>query len=103
MQEYLGWPSTQEYINIINGNEIRNIDVTVNDIKREPTQCLRGKMTRRRTLSHDTLEFLQQPLPIELYDKRIELFIDLYKFAGTWFIIIESSRIKYIDIEVIAT
>ena len=49
LQEYLGWPSTQEYINIINGNEIRNVDVAVDDIKRalllfgEPTACLRGK------------------------------------------------------------
>ena len=106
LQEYLGWPSTQEYINIINGNEIRNADVTVDDIKRaltlfgEPTACLRGKMTRRRPLSHDTLEFVQQPLPIQLHDKRVELYVDLYKFAGTWFIIMESSRIKYIDIEV---
>ena len=83
LQEYLGWPSTQEYINIINGNEIRNINITEDDIKRaialygEPTQCLRGKMTRRRPLSHDTLEFLQQPLPIDLHDKRIQLFLDL--------------------------
>ena len=106
LQEYLGWPSTQEYINIINGNEIRNVDVTVDDIKRalilygEPTACLKGKMTRRRPLSHDTMDFLQQPLPIQLLDKRVELYIDLYKFAGVWFIIMESSRIKYIEIEV---
>ena len=106
LQEYLGWPSTKEFVNIINGNEIRNINITVDDIKRalvlygEPTQCIRGKMTRRRPMSHDTMEFLQQPLPIELHDKRIELFLDLFKFAGTWFIIIESSRIKYVDIEV---
>lgn len=97
LQEYLGWPSTQEYINIINGNGIRNADVTVDDIKRaltlfgEPTACLRGKMTRRRPLPHDTLEFVQQPLPIQLHDKRVELYVDLYKFAGTWFIIMESS------------
>ena len=108
LQEYLGWPSTQEFINIINGNEIRNIDITIDDIKRalvlygEPTQCIRGKLTRRRPLPHDTMEFLQQPLPIELYDKRIELFLDLFKFAGTWFIIIESSRIKYVDIDVMS-
>ena len=32
----------------------------------------------------------------------MELFIDLYKFAGTWFLIMESSWIKYIEIEVAA-
>ena len=78
----------------------------VDDIKRaltlfgEPTACLRGKMTRRKPLPHDTLEFVQQPLPIQLHDKRLELYVDLFKFAGTWFIIMESSRIKYIEIEV---
>ena len=83
LQEYHGWPSTQEFINIINGNKIRIIEVTLDDIKRsvklygEPIQCLREKINRRRPLqgcplSHDTLDFLQQPLLVELYDKRVE-------------------------------
>jgi len=53
LQEYLGCPSTQEFINIMNGNEIRNININVDDIKRAinlyglPTPCLKGKMKRR--------------------------------------------------------
>jgi len=59
LQEYLGWASTQE-LYIINGNNIRNININVNDIKKGihlygmPTPCLKGKMKRRRPLSHDT-------------------------------------------------
>ena len=32
LQEYLGWPSIEELIKIVRGNEGRNIDVTVDDI-----------------------------------------------------------------------
>ena len=51
LQEYLEWPSTTEFIDIISGNEICNVDFTVDDVKSEPTPCLKGKMTRRRTKS----------------------------------------------------
>jgi len=56
-------------------------------------------MKRRRPRSHDTLDFLQQPLPVEIYEKRVELHIDIFKFGSIHFIIIESSRVKYIDVE----
>ena len=105
LQEYLGWPSIQDFIKIINGNEIRNVNINVDDIKRAihlygiPAPCLKGKMKRRRPLSHDTLDFLQQPLPVEIHEKRVELYVDIFKFGGIHFMLIESSRIKYIDVE----
>ena len=34
VQEYLGWPSIEEFLQIVRGNEGSNIDVTVDDIKR---------------------------------------------------------------------
>ena len=119
VQEYLGWPSVEEYLDIVRGNEIRNCDVTVDDIKRMlklfgvPTAYIRGRMTRRKPLKHDPLENLQEPLPVELDDKRVEqeplpvelddkrveLFIDLFKFASIYFMLQESSRIKYVQID----
>ena len=54
LQEYLGWPSIQEFLKIVRGNEGINIDVNVDDIKRAvhlygiPSAYLKGRMTRRR-------------------------------------------------------
>jgi len=45
------------------------------------------------------LDFLQQPLPVEIYDKRVELYIDIFKLGGIHFMQIESGRFKYIDVE----
>ena len=105
VQEYLGWPSIEEFLQIVRGNEGSNIDVTVDDIKRAvylygiPTPYLRGRATRRRPLKHDPLDNLKDPLPIELHEKRLELYIDIFKFAGVYFLLMESSRVKYVSIE----
>ena len=56
-------------------------------------------MTRRRPLKHDTMDYIRDPLPIELHDKRLELYIDKFKFGGVHFLLMESSQIRYIDIE----
>ena len=34
VQEFLGWPSIEDFLQIVRGNEGSNIDVTVDDIKR---------------------------------------------------------------------
>jgi len=97
VQEFLSWPSVEEFLQIVRGNEGQNIDVTVDDIKRAvhlygiPTPYLRGRTTRRRPLKHDSLENFQEPLPLEL--------IDIFKFAGVYFLLMESSRVKYVSIE----
>ena len=109
LQEYLGWPSVDEFIKIVQRNEAKNININVDDIKRAvhlygiPSPYLKGRMTRRRPLRQDQLDFLQSPLPVELYDKRIELYMDIFYFGGMKFIIMESSRIKYIEIESISS
>ena len=33
VQEYLGWPSTKDFMDMIGGNNILNIDLTLDDIK----------------------------------------------------------------------
>jgi len=107
VQEFLGWPSVEDFLQIVRGNEGRNIDVTFDDIKRAvhlygiPTPYLRGRTTRRRPLKHDPLENFQEPLPLELHDKRLELYIDIFKFAGVYFLLMESSRVKYVSIPLI--
>ena len=61
MQEFLAWPSTQEFMKIVEGNQLRNCDITVDDIKRvsdlfgEPVPFLKGRMTRRRPLKDNPL------------------------------------------------
>ena len=105
VQEFLGWPSVDEYIEIVRGNKIWNFNITIDDIKRSvdlygvPTPYLHGYMTRRCPLKHDPLDHLQEPLPIELHDKRIELYMDLFKFLGVYFMLMESARIKYVQID----
>ena len=42
-------------------------------------------------MQHDTLAHIQEPLPIELHDKSIELYMDIFKFAGVYFLLIESA------------
>ena len=37
-------------------------------------------------------------LPAEIHNKRINLFIDIFKIAGVKFFICESSRIQYVEI-----
>ncbi len=97
--------SVEEVLQIVRGNEGRNIDVTVDDIKRAahlygiPTPYLRGRAARRRPLKHDPLENLKDPLPIELHDTHLELYIDIFKFAGVYFLLMESSLVKYVSIE----
>ena len=109
LQEYLGWPSIEEFLKIVRGNEGVNIDVNVDDIKRAvhlygiPSAYLKGRMTRRRPLKHDTLDSIHEPLPVNLYDKRLEIYIDIFKFGGLHFMLIESSRVKYVDIEYVAS
>ena len=61
LQEFLAWPSTAEFIDIIRKNQLKNCDVTIDDIKRavylygEPVPYLQGRMTRRRPLKDDPL------------------------------------------------
>ena len=105
MQEFLSWPSTQEFLEIVAGNQLRNCDLTVDDIKQtaflygEPVPYLQGSMTRRRPLKDDPLSCLQTPLPMELHDKRLELYIDIFHSQGCQFLLMESSRVKYEDID----
>ena len=34
MQEFLAWPSTKDFIDIVEGNFLRNYDINTDDIKR---------------------------------------------------------------------
>ena len=105
LQEFLAWPSTAEFIEIIPKNQLKNCDVTIDDIKRavylygEPVPYLQGRMTRRRPLKDDPLSRLQTPLPLELHEKRIELYIDIFHFKKCQFLLMESGRIKYVEIK----
>ena len=105
MQEFLAWPSTKEFMEIVQGNFLRNCDVNTDDIKRalylygEPVPYLQGRMTRRKPLKDDPLARLQSPLPAELHEKRIELYIDIFHFKQCQFILMESDRIKYVEIK----
>ena len=67
------------------------------------TAYLKGRMTRRRPLKHDTLDSIHEPLPVNLHDKRLEMYIDIFKFGGLHFLLMESSRVKYVDIEYVAS
>ena len=49
-------------------------------------------------MKYDSLDHLQEPLPIELNDKRLELFMDIFNFCGVQFLLMESSRVKYVEI-----
>ena len=103
--EFLEWPSTQEFMEIVAGNLLRNCDLTVHDAKQaiflygEPVLYLQGCMTRRRPLKDNPLSRLQTPFPLELHEKRIELYIDIFHFMGCQFLLQESSRVKYVDID----
>ena len=87
LQEYLGWPSIEEFLKIVRGNEARNIDIIVDNIKSAvhlygiPSPYLRGRMRRHRPMKYDSLDHLQEPLPIELNHKRLELFMDIFNFG----------------------
>ena len=52
-------------------------------------------------MKHDPLDNLKEPLPLELNDKRLELYIDIFKFAGVCFLLMESNGVKHISIEYI--
>ena len=105
LQEFLAWPSTLEYLEIIRSNSLKNCDVTVDDIKRsvilygEPVPYLQGRMTRKRPLRDDPLSRLLSPLPLELHEKRIELYVDIFHFQKCQFLLMESGRIKYVEIK----
>ena len=101
-QEYFDWWSTRAFIDMIGENNIINIDLTVDDIKRadyiygKPVPLCKGNMTRQSPTSHEIMA--QEPFPHELHDKRIDLYMDIFHFGGCLLFMIESGHIYYVEI-----
>ena len=101
-QELLGWPSTAEYLRIVDNNLVSNCDINADDIKRslaiygEPLPVLKGKMTRKTPKSHG--ELVKLPLPEELHEKRIDLYVDVFYTAGQAFLLAKSGRIQFYSV-----
>ena len=104
VQEYLAWPSTSELIKMVNNNEIQHLDLTADDIRRavfiygEAVPYLQGRMTNRRPLKANPIAKPQQPLPSTLHETRLDLYLDIFTFQGCQFLLIESSRVKFLDV-----
>ena len=106
-QEILGWPSTAQFKAIVANNLVTNCDISVDDITRasdiygEPIATLKGKMTRKSPQSHDDL--VAKPLPKELHEKRIDLYVDVFFTAGQAFLLTKSGRINFYTVDALKT
>ena len=84
---------------------MRNLDLTVDDIKRavflygKPVPYLQGRMTRHKPLEENSLARLQLALPVELHNKRLELYIDIFHFKQCQFLLMESGKIQYVEVK----
>ena len=82
---------------------MKNCDITVDDIKRaldiygEPIATLKGEMTRKSPESHDDLAV--KPLPKELHEKRIDLYVDIFFTAGQAFLLTKSGCINFYTVD----
>ena len=105
VQEFLVWPSRQEFPRIVEGNQVRNLDLTVDDIERtvhlygEPTPYLQGRMTRQKLLKDNSLARMQLALLVKLHNKLIELYLGIFHFKQCQFLFLKSGRVKYVDIK----
>ena len=60
-QEYLCWPSTKEFLNIVETNQLKNCETSTEDIRRavhiygEPVPYLKRRMTRPKPEKHEIL------------------------------------------------
>ena len=79
LQQELGWPSVEQFKQIIANNLVRNANVTVDDIERAqflfgtPTPLLQGKMTRRPN-SRDRTPRVSVPPAILTHHRNVILF-----------------------------
>jgi hypothetical protein len=91
LQQLLNWPSTQKFKEILAGNQLRNCDVTVDDVNRADAiygpavAILKGKTVRRRPEHTQHRARVQIPAPILQQHQEVRLFMDYFFVNGTPF------------------
>lgn len=108
VQAIMAFPSTATYRDVVRGNDVCNIDVSVADIDNADrvygpvVAALRGKTVRRKP--HSTINtYVEIPRALKDPWKNVDLTADIFFIDGRAFVICKSRGIGYIMTKAIKT
>jgi len=102
-QSILGWPSISTFLRAIDAGNIKNCDVTREDVLRAqkiygtPTAILQGKMKRLSPTSHPKTTTLPVPSYILENFKNLIMAIDIFFVNGILFFISKTEKLNFIS------
>ena len=104
LQQTLGWPSVDQFRNIIGNNLVRNCSVTLADIDRAqylfgtPTPLLQGKMTRSPN-ARDRIPRVSIPPSILTHHRNVILYVDYFFVNKLPFLHTKSEGLNHLTVQ----
>ena len=104
LQQELGWPSVDQFRQIVANNQIRNSSITVDDIDRAqfiygtPTPLLQGKMVRSPN-PKERVPRVSIPPAILTYHRNVKLHVDFFFVNKLPFLHTKSEGINFLTVQ----
>ena len=109
IQHHIGWPRTDNFKKYVEGNQLINCPITVDDINRaeaiygKPVPLLQGKMTRVTPSSPVKSKSLPLPSCVFEHHMEIHLYIDIFYVNGMPFFHTKSGKLNFLSVQYLSS